>query len=612
MCSKLSFVITQHLFNIKRSKLVPRIEELNHGLTHYVSHKDPATLAYSHRSTIILLQNIKSFNTPIVAQNFIEFVEKWHFMINFKLKMFLLNLVTSYLEKNLIDKKQVLKLFNNREIKFRFNLLQIEKNKTRIGYGLLSKKLIVNLKRKKFEQFFKFVTQEHFSRRDTVKLHILEYILKEKKILLSFYSEKILLEFFKFIFSTINRYSAKNFKEFKLIKKTFKLLNQLLLKFKGECKPFLSEVSGLLKWSLNNTNSIVRKYAAKVMVKLIPFFYFFKEKILIGHFGIILVNNLNEKNQNVLKYFIQSLRQIITIFPRSYCIPPIRVIFSNIVPIMKNKDKTIVSELICLVYAIIDKKYVFIPKKDVILLCYNLLKIQKNLDLKNRKFSMQLIGKISRIYGTSELVTVLASSLEKSSGIFRISLIVTLTTIAYEQRLHLILPMLYNRYFEFNSNTSSYVFKTLIYILEYVNNRELLNYLNSLGTMIERAVFDEKDAINPLLFLLIGKFSQKFEFLGFEKRLIFLFKFILVNSLTCNKNMVRYMFFAFEKLLISLNPLVWWNFVFQGLTHRRKKIRALYWKFQKMIKLNRNLSFFFLKYLMGSKRNLSRTSNFFF
>jgi len=295
MCSKLSFVITQHLFNIKGSKLVPRIEELNHGLTHYVSHKDPATLAYSHRSTIILLQNIKSFNTPIVAQNFIEFVEKWHFMINFKLKMFLLNLVTSYLEKNLIDKKQVLKLFNNREIKFRFNLLQIEKNKTRIGYGLLSKKLIVNLKRKKFEQFFKFVTQEHFSRRDTVKLHILEYILKEKKILLSFYSEKILLEFFKFIFSTINRYSAKNFKEFKLIKKTFKLLNQLLLKFKGECKPFLSEVSGLLKWSLNNTNSIVRKYAAKVMVKLIPFFYFFKEKILIGHFGIILVNNLKKK-----------------------------------------------------------------------------------------------------------------------------------------------------------------------------------------------------------------------------------------------------------------------------------------------------------------------------
>jgi len=172
--------------------------------------------------------------------------------------------------------------------------------------------------------------------------------------------------------------------------------------------------------------------------------------------------------------------------------------------------------------------------------------------------------------------------------------------------------MLYDNYFKFNSNDKSCVFKTLIYIIEYVNSYQLSNYLNSLGIMIEHAVFDENGRSNPLLLLLIGKFSQKFNFFGFEKKLIFLLKFMLVNSLIFPKNSIRYMLFAFEKLLISLNPIVWWNFVFQGLTHRRKKIRVFYWKLQKLINLSKNLSLFFLKFIMGSKRGLSRTSDLFY
>ena len=159
---------------------------------------------------------------------------------------------------------------------------------------------------------------------------------------------------------------------------------------------------------------------------------------------------------------------------------------------------------------------------------------------------------------------------------------------------------------------NSYLLKSLIYVFEYINSRDLLDYINSLGIIIEKELFGEKEKVNPLLFLLIGKYSQKFHFLGFEKRLILLFKFIITNISTTSKLALRYMYFALEKLILSLNPIIWWNFVFQGLLHRRKKIRCLYWKFHKLIILQKKLSFFFLKHLLGSKKNLLRDANFFF
>jgi hypothetical protein len=110
--------------------------------------------------------------------------------------------------------------------------------------------------------------------------------------------------------------------------------------------------------------------------------------------------------------------------------------------------------------------------------------------------------------------------------------------------------------------------------------------------------------MEPLLFLLIGKFSSRFKFCGLEKRLILLFKFILLKIITTTKPVLRYLFFSFEKLLITINPSIWISIVFQGLVHQKKKIRVLFWKFKKLTILNKNLSLFFFKYLSNLKEKI--------
>ena len=123
-------------------------------------------------------------------------------------------------------------------------------------------------------------------------------------------------------------------------------------------------------------------------------------------------------------------------------------------------------------------------------------------------------------------------------------------------------------------------------------------------------MFIRKSSNNPLLFLLIGKFIEKLQFSGLETKLVLIFKFLIINFLKSSGLILRYLFFAFEKLLSILNPIIWWKPLFQGLIHRRKKIRILYKKFQKLVNIKKNIWFFFLKFLKNSKRNILSDYNF--
>ena len=124
-------------------------------------------------------------------------------------------------------------------------------------------------------------------------------------------------------------------------------------------------------------------------------------------------------------------------------------------------------------------------------------------------------------------------------------------------------------------------------------------------------MFIRKSSNNPLLFLLIGKFIEKLQFSGLETKLLLVFKFLIINFLKSSGLILRYLFFAFEKLISILNPIIWWKPLFQGLIHRKRKIRILYKKFQKLIDIKQYIWFFFLQFLKNSKRNILSDYNFF-
>ena len=595
-----SFSLVKRLFFLKNLRFIPKIQEIYYIIFNYF--KNSKNKNYNKRVEVIefFLCNLNLLNNPVLSRNILNFTKKYLKIQSCDKYNYIHSIILNLFDKNLLGRKTLLNFFANRKKNDWVNFSNKGINKIETLFYKLFENNLCNFTKKRFEKFVKYLLLE----KDSIKISILKIILIELRVPTSYFTEEIVFNFFKFIFLAINRYSNKFSKKNKELKKLYQIIENLVLKLNHKLKPFLSQLSGLLKWSLNNIYSVNRKYGSRILTKIAPIFYHFGEKILLGHLGTILINNLNEKNPNVLRYFLQSLDQIVCIFPRNYCIPPIQTIFSSVISLIKNRNINVEEDLIKLLYSLISKKIEYIPRKDLILLCFYLVKMQKNLNLKNRKLSMEVICKIAKIHGPFEIVQFLIDFLEKSHRIFRVSIIVTLTSMAYEQNLHLILPAFYDKHLKVGSLYTNFFFKILIYILEYVEYNSLLNYINFIGVAIEKALFNEKNRMEPLLFLLIGKFSSRFKFCGLEKRLILLFKFILLKIITTTKPVLRYLFFSFEKLLITINPSIWISIVFQGLVHQKKKIRVLFWKFKKLTILNKNLSLFFFKYLSNLKEKI--------
>lgn len=607
----LSLIILIKLFYLNRLKHSLKTNELIFIIFNRFKKKNHSTVNYFLKIITLLFRNLGFLNIPDLFFDFFTFIENSLVFKKFPKKTKGLIFITNLLPKKTVMKRKILNFFGYCKTK-----LWISFKKKVIKYwGKICSIFFINLinitRKTKFEKFIKSEFFEKSFKKDMSKMEILGLFFTRNLIDNFFDSQKKILEIFKFIFLTINRYSVKVSKGKTLLKKIFQVLQELLVKMGSKSKLFLPQVSGLLKWGLVNKNPYVQKYTSKFVENFIPIFFYFKEKILVGYLGTILVDGMDNKSIKIKNYFLKSLCQIVKIFPANYCIPPIEEIFANIYPLFKNNKIMSKSGFINLLSLIMNRKIPFIPKKDLILLCSVLVNMQKNHNIQNRKVSLKIINQISKIYGPNEIVDFLIDSLEKSNGIFRLSIIITLVNLAYNQNLQLILPKLYQQYLTTKFQPVPNIIKSLIYILEHIESIKLLNYGNSIGIILETEMFIRKSNNNPLLFLLIGKFIEKLQFSGLETKLVLVFKFLITNFLKSSGLILRYLFFAFEKLLSILNPIIWWKPLFQGLIHRKRKIRILYKKFQKLIDIKQNIWFFFLKFLKNSKRNILSDYNFF-
>ncbi len=607
----LSLIILIKLFYFNRFQYCLKTNELIFVIFNRFKKKNHSTVNYFLKIITLLFKNSGFLNIPDLFLDFFTFIENSIVFKKFPKKNSGLIFITNLFPKKTVMKRKILNFFGYCKTK-----LWISFKKKVIKYwGQINLIFFINLinitRKTRFEKFFKFEFFEKSFKKDISKMEILGLFFTRNFTDIFFDSKKKILEFFKCIFLTINRYSVKICKGKTFLKRIFKVLQELLIKMGSKSKLFLPQVSGLLKWGLVNLNPYVQKYTSKFLSNFIPIFFYFKEKILVGYLGTILVDGIDTKSTKIKNYFLKSLCQIVKVFPGNYCIPPIEEIFANIYPMIKNNKIRLKSGFINLLSLIMNRKIPFIPKKDLVLLCSVLVNMQKNHNIKNRKVSLKIINQISMIYGPNEIVDFLIDSLEKNKGIFRLSIIITLATLAYNQNLQIILPKLYQQYLTTKFHPIPNIIKSLIYILEHVESLKLLNYGNSLGIILETEMFIRKSSNNPLLFLLIGKFIEKLQFSGLETKLVLIFKFLIINFLKSSGLILRYLFFAFEKLISILNPIIWWKPLFQGLIHRRKKIRILYKKFQKLVNIKKNIWFFFLKFLKNSKRNILSDCSFF-
>eukprot|EP00887_Chlorella_sp_A99_P006158 scaffold22.g6158.t1 len=182
-------------------------------------------------------------------------------------------------------------------------------------------------------------------------------------------------------------------------------------------KPYLPQICGTIKWRLNNKSAKIRQQAADLISRrggapIAPVMKKCDEEKLLAHLGVVLYENLGEEYPEVLGSILGALKAIVQVIGMTRMTPPIKVsanpaeraearrlevilraakpamlcfdaslqdLLPRLTPILKNRHEKVQENCIDLVGRIADRGAEYVPAREWMRICFELLDMLKGL-----------------------------------------------------------------------------------------------------------------------------------------------------------------------------------------------------------------------------------------
>ena len=100
-------------------------------------------------------------------------------------------------------------------------------------------------------------------------------------------------------------------------------------------KPFLSQISAVIRWRLNTPSPVVRQHAADLIARIASVMKSCNEDQMMGHLGLFLFEYLGEEYPDVLGSILGALKSIVNVIGMEKMNPPISDLLPRLVPILR-------------------------------------------------------------------------------------------------------------------------------------------------------------------------------------------------------------------------------------------------------------------------------------
>ena len=190
-------------------------------------------------------------------------------------------------------------------------------------------------------------------------------------------------------------------------------------------KSYLPQISGFVKWRLNNKAAKVRQQAADLIQRIAAVMKVCDEEKLLGHLGVVLYEYLGEEYPDVLASIIGALRAVVNVVGMAKMTPPIKDILPRLTPILRNRHEKVQENVIELVGRIADQGSNFVPGKEWMRISFELLDTLKASRKAIRRAAINTFGYIAKAIGPQDVLVTLLNNLRVQERQLRVS-----TTIA--------------------------------------------------------------------------------------------------------------------------------------------------------------------------------------
>eukprot|EP00897_Mesotaenium_endlicherianum_P003517 jgi/Mesen1/3193/ME000184S02249 len=320
-------------------------------------------------------------------------------------------------------------------------------------------------------------------------------------------------------------------------------------------KPYLPQICGTIKWRLNNKSAKVRQQAADLISRIAVVMKQCSEEQLMGHLGVAIVNVIGMTKMT----------------------PPIKDLLPRLTPILKNRHEKVQENCIDLVGRIADRGAEYVPAREWMRICFELLEMLKAHKKGIRRATVNTFGYIAKAIGPQDVLATLLNNLKVQERQNRVCTTVAIAIVAETCSPFTVLPALMNEYRVPELNVQNGVLKSLSFLFEYIGEMGK-DYIYAVTPLLEDALMDRDLVHRQTAASAVKHMALGVAGLGCEDALLHLLNFIWPNIFETSPHVINAVTEAVEGMRVALGPALILSYSLQGLFHPARKVREVYWK----------------------------------
>ncbi|KAL4188440.1 hypothetical protein AMTRI_Chr08g160140 [Amborella trichopoda] len=329
-------------------------------------------------------------------------------------------------------------------------------------------------------------------------------------------------------------------------------------------KHFLPQICFIIKWRLNNKSAKVRQQAADLISRIAVVMKQCQEEQLMGHLGVVLYEDLGEEYPEVLGSILGALKAIVNVIGMTKMTPANKDLLPRLTPILKNRHEKVQANCIDLVGRIADRGTEFMPARELMRICFELLEMLKAHKKGIQRATVNTFGYIAKAIGPQDVLATLLNNLKVQERQNRVCTTVAIAIVAETCSPFTVLPALVDEYRVPDLNMQNGVLKSLSFLFEYIGERDAL---------MDTDLVHRQTAASAVKHMALGVAG-----LGCEDALVHLLNYVWPNIFETSSHVINAVTEAIEGMRVALGPAAVLHYSLQGSFHPARIVREVYWK----------------------------------
>ncbi|KAM5534543.1 hypothetical protein V8D89_011747 [Ganoderma adspersum] len=367
-------------------------------------------------------------------------------------------------------------------------------------------------------------------------------------------------------------------------------------------RPYLTQIASTILWRLNNKSPKVRQQAADLVTRVAVVIQQCGEETLLNKLGLVLFEQLGEEYPDTLGSIITALGAVTNVVGMAQLNPPVKdlreshalssllhtnqvltasylseYLVPRLTPILRNRHEKVQEATINLIDRIADRGAEFVPAREWMRICFELLGLIKAHKKSIRRAAVNTFGYIAKSVGPADVIQILLTNLRVQDRQSRVLSAIAIAIVAESCGPFTCIPAILNEYRSAELNVRTGCLKALTFVFEYIGPQAAF-YTDSVVSLLEDAL-TERDAVHrQTASTIVRRLTVSVAGLGCEDSMQHLMNLVWPNCFETSPHVVREIMAALEAMRVALGPGVLLSYVVQGLFHPARRVRDVYWR----------------------------------